>query len=131
MSKNRFCPVCGTRILSLNTTHCIKCNFDLENVNNVEAIERAKKLVNEKPIKKNSEPNKIGPLILKYIGAFVGIGIIIFIVVVIFAENGIFMAGHEWTMLFYAFIFPCFLGLGLIAGLIFGILNLVSRFRKK
>ena len=127
MGYSRFCPVCGTLILYLKTTHCPLCNFDLENMNDEEAIESAKKYLDaEKLIEGSNKPNKVATIILSYIG----IAIIIYIVVVIFSENGILMAGHEWAMLFYAFL-PCYIGLGFISGLIFGISNLISRLRKK
>ena len=72
MSANRICPVCGTRILSLNTTHCIKCNFDLENVNNVEAIEKTKKSLDDERERVAASLPKFWSRIICYIAGIIG-----------------------------------------------------------
>jgi predicted nucleic acid-binding Zn ribbon protein len=127
MSESRICPVCENVIPEDARFLCPHCHFELKWLDDEGEIERAKKYLDaEKLIEGSNKPNKVATIILSYIG----IAIIIYIVVVIFSENGILMAGHEWTMLFFAFL-PCYIGLGLIAGLIFGISNLISRLRKK
>jgi len=103
------------------------CDFDLENLNNEVAIEKAKKVLDDEKVIGSKKNNRNVTFITRYIV----MGIIIFIIVVIFAEFEILMGSHEWTMFFFVIILPCFLLVGLIAGVIQGIKFLLSRLKTK
>lgn len=66
----------------------------------------------------------------EFITRYIAVGIIIFLFVFIFAELEIIWGSHEWAMLLFAF-GPCYLVVGFIAVVTYGIKFVLSRLRKK
>lgn len=135
MSESRICPVCEKEIPLGVRYSCQYCGFDLENLNDEEAIEKVRQSFTGKRVSPVGEEKSANTKILGRVGTsitvYIMIGLIIFFVVNIFAEFEIFWGSHEWAMLFFVIIVPGFLLVGLIAGVTYGIKFLLSRLRKK